>query len=111
LGEVQHGEKSMVIPSNKVVLGLLVCALGISVSSSADARKANRQGTYQGAYAEQGYANPGIRPMPANTPQANVVCWTTCGQPGAIVLGAAPDPNIRAYLLKDASRYFGGGGR
>jgi hypothetical protein len=56
-----------------------------------------RQGTYQGAY--------------ANTPKANVVCWTTCGQPGAIVLGADPDPNIRAFLLKDASRYFGGGGR
>jgi len=87
----------MVTPSNKVMLGLLVCALGISVSSSADARKANRQGTYQGAY--------------ANTPKANVVCWTTCGQPGAIVLGADPDPNIRAFLLKDASRYFGGGGR
>ena len=87
----------MVIPSNKVMLGLLVCALGISVSSSADARKANRQGTYQGAY--------------ANTPKAIVVCWTTCGQPGAIVLGADPDPNIRAFLLKDASRYFGGGGR
>jgi hypothetical protein len=97
LAEVQYGEKSMVIPSNKVMLGLLVCALGISVSSSADARKANRQGTYQGAY--------------ANTPKANVVCWATCGQPGAIVLGADPDPNIRAYLLKDASRYFGGGGR
>jgi hypothetical protein len=106
----------MVIPSNNktsVMLGLLVCALGISVSSSADARKANRQGTYQGTYVEQGYANPtpGITAMPRNTPKANVVCWTTCGQPGAIVLGADPDPNIRAYLLKDASRYFGGGGR
>jgi len=102
----------MVIASNNktsVLLGLLVCALGISVSSSADARKANRQGTY----VEQGYPNPtpGITVMPRNTPKANIVCWTPCGQPGAIVLGADPDPNIRASLLRDASGYFGGGGR
>ena len=98
----------MVIASSKtsVMLGLLVCALGISVSSSADARKANRQGTYVG----QGYPNPtpSITVMPRNTPKANIVCWTPCGKPGAIVLGADPDPNIRAFLLKDASRYFGG---
>jgi hypothetical protein len=52
-----------------VMLGLLVCALG---SSSADARKAHRQGTY----VEQGYPNPtpGITAMPRNTP--NIVCWT-----------------------------------
>src|SRR5262249_43284595 len=98
---------SMVIASNNktsVLLGLLVCALGISVSSSADARKANRQGTY----VEQGYPNPtpGITVMPRNTPKANIVCWTPCGQAGAIVLGADPDPNIRAYLIRDASRYF-----
>src|SRR5262249_48971807 len=57
-----------------VMLGLLVCALGISVSSSADARKANRQGTYVG----QGYPNltPSITAMPRNTPKANIVCWT-----------------------------------
>jgi hypothetical protein len=99
----------MVIASNNktsVMLGLLVCSLGISVSSSADARKANRQGTYVG----QGNPNPtpGITAMPRNTPKENIVCWTPCGQPGAIVLGADPDPNIRAFLLKDASRYFGG---
>jgi hypothetical protein len=102
----------MVIASNNktsVLLGLLACALGISVSSSADARKANRQGTY----VDQGYPNPtpGITVMPRNTPKANIVCWTPCGQAGAIVLGADPDPNIRAYLLRDASRYFGGGSR
>jgi hypothetical protein len=39
------------------------------------------------------------------------VCWTPCGQPGAIVMGADPDPSIRAQLLRDASGYFGGGGR
>jgi hypothetical protein len=99
----------MVIASNNktsVMLGLLICALGISVSSSADARKVNRQG----AYVEQGYPNPtpSITVMPRNTPKANIVCWTPCGQPGAIVLGADPDPNVRAYLLKDASGYFGG---
>jgi hypothetical protein len=71
--------------------------------------KANRQG----AYVEQGYPNPtpSITVMPRNTPKANIVCWTPCGQPGAIVLGADPDPNVRAYLLKDASGYFGGGTR
>src|ERR1700756_2246274 len=60
---------------------------------------------------EQGYPTPtpGITVMPRNTPKANIVCWTTCGQAGAIVLGADPDPNIRAYLIRDASRYFGGG--
>jgi hypothetical protein len=102
-------ENPMVIASNKtlVLLGLLVCSLGIS--SSADARKVTRQVTH----VDQGYPNPtpGITAMPRNTPKANIVCWTTCGQPGAIVLGADPDPNIRAYLLRDASRYFGGGGR
>ena len=99
----------MVIASNNktsVMLGLLICALGISVSSSADARKVKTQGTS----VELGYPNPtpGITAMPRNTPKANIVCWTPCGQPGAIVLGADPDPNVRAYLLKDASGYFGG---
>ena len=102
----------MVSASNNktsVMLGLLVCALGISVSSSADARKAYRQGTY----VEQGYPNPtpGITVMPRNTPRANIVGWTPCGQPGAIVMGADPDPNVRAYLLRDASGFFGGGSR
>jgi hypothetical protein len=101
----------MVIASNNktsVVLGLLVCALGISASSSsADARKANRQ---QRTYAGQGYANPtpGITVMPRNTPKANIVCWTACGQPGAIVMGADPDPFIRSQILRDASGFFGG---
>jgi hypothetical protein len=105
-------ENSMVIASKKmtsVMLGVFVCALGISVSSSADARKANRQP----AYVNGGYPNPtpSITVMPRNTPKANIVCWTPCGQPGAIVMGADPDPSVRAYLLRDASGYFGGGGR
>jgi hypothetical protein len=102
----------MVIASNKmtsVMLGVFVCALGVSVSSPADARKANRQPTYVNG----GYPNPtpSITVMPRNTPKANIVCWTPCGQPGAIVMGADPDPSVRAYLLRDASGYFGGGGR
>jgi hypothetical protein len=89
----------MVIASNNktsVMLGLLVCALGISVSSSADARKANRQGTYVG----QGYPNPtpSITAMPRNTPRANV-------------MGADPDPFIRQQILRDADGFFGGGGK
>lgn len=101
----------VVVSNNKtsIMLGLLVCALGISVSSSADARKMNRPSTS----VEQGYPNPtpGITVMPRNTPKANIVCWTPCGQPGAIVMGADPDPNVRAYLLRDASGFFGGGSR
>jgi hypothetical protein len=91
-----------------VMLGLLVCALGISVSSSsADARKASRQ---QRTYVGQGYPNPtpSITVMPRNTPKANIVCWTACGQPGAIVMGADPDPFIRSQILRDASGFFGG---
>jgi hypothetical protein len=100
----------MVIANNKtsVMLGLLVCALGISVPSSpADARKASRQ---QRTYVGQGYPNPtpSITVMPRNTPKANIVCWTTCGQPGAIVMGADPDPFIRSQILRDASGFFGG---
>ena len=65
-------ENSMVIASNKmtsVMLGLFVCALGISVSSSADARKVNRQPTYVNG----GYPNPtpSITVVPRNTPKAN----------------------------------------
>jgi len=99
-----HGIAS--INKTSVMLGLLVCALGISVSSSADARKANRQGTYIG----QGYPNPtpSITAMPRNRPKANIVCWTPCGQPGSIVMGADPDPFIRSQILRDASGFFGG---
>jgi hypothetical protein len=100
----------MVTASNNkrsVVLALLVCALGISVASSAEARKANR---HPRTYAAQGYPNPtpSITVMPRNTPKANIVCWTACGQPGAIVMGADPDPFIRSQILRDASGFFGG---
>jgi hypothetical protein len=40
-----------------------------------------------------------------------VVCWTPCGHPGSIVMGADPDPFIRQQILRDASGFFGGGGR
>ncbi len=46
--------------------------------------------------------------MPRNTPKANIVCWTPCGQPGAIVMGADPDPFIRSQILRDANGFFGG---
>ena len=70
-------------------------------------RDANRQ---QRTYVGQGYPNPtlGITVMPRNTPKANIVCWTACGQPGAIVMGADPDPFIRSQILRDASGFFGG---
>lgn len=92
------------VTSLSVGLVASIVGLGMLVTSPADARKANKQR----AYVEQ-RAAPGT--MPRNTPPSNVVCWTTCGQPSSIVLGADPDPFIRLQLLRDASRYFGGGGR
>jgi hypothetical protein len=31
-----------------------------------------------------------------------------CDQPGAIVMGADPDPFIRQQILRDANGFFGG---
>lgn len=78
-----------------------VLSLGMLVSSPADARQKYRQQQY--SYGTQGVYR--------NTPPGNVVCWTPCGQPGAIVMGADPDPFIRQQILRDASGFFGGGGR
>jgi hypothetical protein len=94
------------VKTRSLWVGLVVSAagLGVLIASPADARKASKQprvSTQQWA--------PGT--VPRNTPPGNVVCWTPCGQPGSIVLGADPDPFIRQQLLRDASRYFGGGGR
>jgi len=93
------------INTRSVWVGLVVSAitLGIFIASPADARKASKQPRVS----TQQWNAPGT--VPRNTPPGSVVCWTPCGQPGAIVLGADPDPAIRAQLLRDASRYFGGG--
>jgi hypothetical protein len=87
-------------------VGLVVSVLGLAMllASSADAQQRNRQ---QRAYGGQSYIG-GITVMPRNTPRSNVVCWTPCDQPGAIVMGADPDPFIRAQILRDANRFFGG---
>jgi hypothetical protein len=85
-----------------VGLAVSVVGLGVFIASPADARKASKQ---QQVSTQQWAPGSG----PRNTAPGNVVCWTPCGQRGAIVLGADPDPAIRAQLLRDASRYFGGG--
>jgi hypothetical protein len=87
--------------------GLALSALGLAIvlASPADARKASKQPR---AYAGQRVA-PGMTGVPRNTPASHVVCWTRCGEPSSIVLGVDPDPFIRSQLLRDASRYFGGG--
>src|SRR5262245_54882139 len=92
------------INTTSVSVGLVFAALGLGMilALPADARKASNR---QRAYAEQQAA---LGTMPRNTPQSNVVCWTTCGQPSSIVLGADPDPFIRLQLLRDARRYLGG---
>jgi hypothetical protein len=88
-------------------VGLVASILGLSVllSSPADAKQRNRQ---QEAYGAPGYVG-GVTVMPRNTPRSNVVCWTPCNQPGAIVMGADPDPFIRQQILRDANGFFGGG--
>jgi hypothetical protein len=88
-------------------VGLPLAALGLAIvlASPADARKASKQPR---AYFGQ-RAAPTMTGVPRNTPASHVVCWTRCGEPSSIVLGVDPDPFIRSQLLRDASRYFGGG--
>ena len=73
-------------------VGLVASALGFGMllASPADARPKYQQ--------QSSYVAPG---MPRNIPRGNVVCWTPCGQPGAIVMGADPDPFIRSQILRD----------
>src|SRR5262249_47308038 len=91
-------------PSPSVGFLVPVLGLGLLLSAPADAQQRNRQ---QRAYGGQSYSG-GVTVMPRNTPQSNVVCWTPCGQPGAIVMGADPDPFIRSQILRDANGFFGG---
>ena len=87
-------------------VGLIASALslGMLLPSPADARAKYRQPpSYQYSYGTAGVYR--------NTPPGNVVCWTPCGQPGSIVMGADPDPFIRQQILRDASGFFGGGGK
>jgi hypothetical protein len=85
---------------------LVVSVLGLAMllSSPADAKQRNRQ---QPVYSSQYYSG-GVTAWPRNTPRANVVCWTSCDQPNAIVMGADPDPFIRQQILRDANGFFGG---
>jgi len=86
-------------------IGLAACVLGLGMlfAAPADARKPTKQ---QRAYLAQPAAGPGMRGLRRNN--GNTVCWTTCGQPGSIVMGRDPDPFIRQQILRDASGFFGG---
>ena len=88
----------MPINSTALSVGLVASAIGVGMllALPADARPSKQR-----AYAAQ-------RAAPRGTPQSNVVCWTPCGQPGAIVMGADPDPFIRSQILRDATGFFGG---
>lgn len=104
------GRDPMRFPDTKLTLlwvGLPLSALGLAIvlASPADARKASKQPR---AYFGQ-RAAPAMTGVLRNTPASHVVCWTRCGEPSSIVLGVDPDPFIRSQLLRDASRYFGGG--
>jgi hypothetical protein len=85
------------IDMTSLSVGLVASILGLWVplSSSADAKQRNRQ---QQAYDTPGYVG-GVTVMPRNTPRSNVVCWTPCNQPGAIVMGA------RTPIRSFASRF------
>src|SRR5262249_43408185 len=86
-------------------IGLAACVLGLGMlfAARADARKPTKQ---HRAYLAQPAAGPGMRGLRRNN--GNTVCWTTCGQPGSIVMGRDPDPFIRQQILRDASGFFGG---
>jgi hypothetical protein len=102
--DAMHFEK-INVTSLSVGLAVSLLALGMLLSSPVDAEQRNRQ---QQAYDTPGYVG-GVTVMPRNTPRSNVVCWTPCNQPGAIVMGADPDPFIRQQILRDANGFFGGG--
>jgi hypothetical protein len=97
----KSAEDFMLINRTVLSVGLFASALGLGMvlASSADARQTKRQ--------QPGYVAAGKSRN--TTPQSNVVCWTPCGQPGSIVMGADPDPFIRSQILRDASGFFGGG--
>ena len=88
-------------------IGLVACAAGLGtlLAAPADAQPNYRQR----AYADQW--SGGVTVRPHNTPDSYIVCWNGCGHPGSIVMGADPDPFIRSQILRDASGFFGGGGR
>src|SRR5262245_28045408 len=103
MGDAMHFAK---INPTSFSVGLVISVLGLGMllSSPADAKQRNRQ---QPAYSDRSYSR-GITVMLRNTPGSNVVCWTPCDQPGAIVMGADPDPFIRQQILRDADGFFGG---
>ena len=93
-------------------LAVSVLGLGTLLALPADAQS-NRKRAYtdQGRIISDQGRTSGVTVWPRNTPAANVVCWTPCNQPNAIVMGADPDPFIRSQILRDAEGFFGGGGR
>src|SRR5438270_487230 len=74
-----------------------ILGLGMLLASPADARTKYRQQptTRTGYPVQYSYGTPGVY---RNTPPGNIVCWTPCGQPGSIVMGADPDPFIRQSI-------------
>jgi len=91
-------EVFMPISRTALSVGLVASTIGVGMllASGADARPSKQR-----AYAAQ-------RAAPRGTSQSNLVCWTPCGQPGSIVMGADPDPFIRSQILRDATGFFGG---
>jgi hypothetical protein len=103
-------EKSMLLErthmmSRSIGLALSAVGLGLLLCSPADAQ--SRQRAYGGGQ----WSGGGATAVPRNTPESYVVCWNGCGHAGSIVMGADPDPFIRSQILRDASGFFGGGGR
>jgi len=99
-GRETIGAMEVFMPISRTALsvGLVASTIsfGMLLASGAGARTSTQR-----AYAAQ-------RAAPRGTSQSNLVCWTPCGQPGSIVMGADPDPFIRSQILRDATGFFGG---
>jgi len=99
----------MRLDTTSIFVGVLAFAVLLvsSLTTPADA-KSRRQ---QRIEADQSYSH-GVTVWPRYTPREYVVCWNGCNNPGTtIVMGADPDPFIRQQILRDASGFFGNGGR
>jgi hypothetical protein len=84
-------------------VGLVVSVLGSGCSSRHRLTRSSATGSSQrmatSPTAAASRSCPGIHRGPM---------WSVGLQPGAIVMGADPDPFIRQQLLRDADGFFGG---
>jgi hypothetical protein len=90
-----------------VAVGFALSAAGLAVLSSwpAEAQQSRSERSY---YNSQRAPSNKVARQP-NAPDANAVYWNGCCGPASIKMGTDPDPFIRSQILRDATRFFGGG--